>query len=188
MIDLMPFCSTTKWYKKSMLAPWSHGEYTYATDGNILIRVPRRADVPERPDALDTSRSFAAAGVAPAMRSLAGVRLPAPPPEEEKCPDCDGTGDADHDCPECACDCETCDGRGIIGPQSTRSEVTVGIGGVPFDAKYIRLILALPNARMAAPKYGDVPAWFAFEGGDGLLMSMRDKAEEHIDLDAGAAP
>ncbi len=46
MIDLKPFCGDND-IRYYLNEPFSEGEFTYATNGHILIRVPRRDDVPE---------------------------------------------------------------------------------------------------------------------------------------------
>jgi hypothetical protein len=47
-IDLDQFCA---WDRPAILQPFSYGEWTYAADGKIMIRVPRRADVAENNEA-----------------------------------------------------------------------------------------------------------------------------------------
>ncbi len=42
--ELVQFCHPER---KSCARPWSSGPFTYATNGHILIRVPRLADAPE---------------------------------------------------------------------------------------------------------------------------------------------
>lgn len=48
MIDLGPFCSARH---SRLMRPYSIGAWTVATDAGIAVIVPRRDDVPERPDA-----------------------------------------------------------------------------------------------------------------------------------------
>jgi hypothetical protein len=43
--DLMPFCST---YRETMLLPFTHGPWTYASDGRIIVRIPALDTVPPR--------------------------------------------------------------------------------------------------------------------------------------------
>ncbi|MFA7212093.1 MAG: hypothetical protein WC110_11680, partial [Bacteroidales bacterium] len=49
MIDLTKFC---KPHHRHFGEPWSSGEYSYATDGAIAIRIPR-IDIKEKPKHLD---------------------------------------------------------------------------------------------------------------------------------------
>ena len=48
VVDLLLFCYPER---STLNRPFTQGRYTYATDGAVLIRVPRRADVPENPHA-----------------------------------------------------------------------------------------------------------------------------------------
>jgi hypothetical protein len=50
MIDLAPFCAQADdaACRDWMRAPFSIGAHTYATDGRVMVRVPRRPAVPER--------------------------------------------------------------------------------------------------------------------------------------------
>jgi hypothetical protein len=54
MIDLKPFCDKGSF--RGLEAPFTVGDWTYATDGHICIRVPRRADAPERGRQPDASK------------------------------------------------------------------------------------------------------------------------------------
>lgn len=57
---LLKFCAPVSWAKPSMEQPFSRGKYTYATNGNILIRVPRMESVPESPLAPDVDTMIGA--------------------------------------------------------------------------------------------------------------------------------
>lgn len=46
-IDLMKFCSSDIGLKK-LGTPWTAGDWTYASDGRVMIRVPRRDEVTRR--------------------------------------------------------------------------------------------------------------------------------------------
>ena len=55
-LDLQPFCCTSR---HQIMQPFSIGAFTFATDGVVCVRVPRRPDIPERdeaPDATDRLR------------------------------------------------------------------------------------------------------------------------------------
>jgi hypothetical protein len=47
-LDLQMFCSVEA---KHLSTPWSEGAYSYFADSSVIIRVPRRAGIPERADA-----------------------------------------------------------------------------------------------------------------------------------------
>ena len=76
-VDLTPFCGGPD--KPEFLAlPWTHGDFTYASDGNLLIRVPVRAEVPSSPHPISvTAAQLFAANPLPPLKAFA--RLPALP-------------------------------------------------------------------------------------------------------------
>ncbi len=176
-IDLQPFCGReiTRYY---IIKPWSLGEWTYATNGHICIRVPRRADVPEMVDnPANTVKIFVEHFTAPAFRLFRGADLPEVSADDLKCERCDGRGHM-HDCPDCTCECEWCDSSGTNPHRENRS---VGINGVPFAACYVRLIQVLPNLRVSTAIKPSDPMPFTFEGGDGVLMPRRVPCNEHVE-------
>jgi hypothetical protein len=123
------------------------------------VRVPRRPDIPgneQAPNAEEKlSWDFSRVTFSPLPANL----LP------EKCWRCEGRGHK-HDCPDCRCTCEYCDGTGKLSPP------TVRIGRVPFAALYVDLIQKLPGTEIGKPKHAPKPLPFRFEGGEGLLMPM----------------
>lgn len=173
-INLQPFCGINH-FNPWMEHPFSRGEYTYATNGHIAIRVARREDVPEHPKSPDIERLFTdVSGVQ--WRQLRKVELPDVP--STKCRDCDGRGTV-HDCPDCKCDCDECDGTGEI-----ESDASACIGDALFNTKYIRLLAALPWIEVPITDLMPEPMPFRFEGGTGLLMSLRRQFVNHIDISA----
>ena len=56
-IDLKKFCSKDR-KRPPIRKPFSQRGWTYATDGCIAIRVPRRSRIPERKDAPGAERIF----------------------------------------------------------------------------------------------------------------------------------
>lgn len=123
--DLQKFCSDedTRYYLR---APFSRGDFTYATDGYIGVRVPRIADVTneEGPDFEKLMSS-----TAPAVNTQpfpAVVVPPRGPKPLRPCKDCDGLGyikqcshcqgQGETDCYACGheCGCEHCDGSGVL--------------------------------------------------------------------------
>lgn len=153
--------------------PWSVGEYSYATDGTIIVRVRRLDDVPP-PD--DPKIEKTAARIDEWIGKLASAAL-APVPRVEipagkswRCDKCDGRG-TEHDCPDCLCECDDCDGSG-----SCHQPVMVAWRGTHICRSKWRLIAALPDSKIAAspplpPIYDHVA--FAFDGGVGIVMPMR---------------
>ena len=107
--------------------PWSAGDYTYATNEHIIIRVARVVGVPENTSAPDMVKRSEVSGVFD-NEPAEWVSVPPVDYVREDCPICDGTITA-HLCPECEgvgevavktrfsaylCPCKTCDGRGQI--------------------------------------------------------------------------
>jgi hypothetical protein len=128
--QLQQFCSKDR-DDERMNTPFSVGEFSYATNGHILVRVPRLADVPERDDALNLDR------VSPSFNAEISIWLPVPfiaplayiscevcgtSGRAYKCPECDGEGSVDLDTKfntYDSVDCKTCEGN----RQISRSEI-----------------------------------------------------------------
>ncbi len=85
LLDLQAYCSTDPRRAKQLGVPWSDGSYSYACDGRMLLRVPRRSEIAER----DT-----APGVAHLVAGTSGEEhFPLPlQPLPAACAECDGTG------------------------------------------------------------------------------------------------
>ena len=190
--DLQPFCSTDK-TRVRIVSPFSIGDWTYATDGRMLVRVPRLADVPEydgpawtiQPPQYLTDNP-------PGDVWLPIPELPPATPDvpcqkcggkaPETCPACDGDGEVEyefdyggttytieHECPVCEDPtCRSCDGTGI----EPRKIVTVEVGGALFNVEFLRKFAALPDAELA-PREHWLPCRVRFAGGEGLIMPMR---------------
>jgi len=155
LLDLSRFCATTP-DRANLLLPWSEGDHTYASDGRIIVRVPRIPQVPTNPDApslLPHRNCFTDDGdPATPMPALAT-------PEQKPCEHCQGHEDG----------CEKCDFIGYFTP----------ITRIRFDTKgfadcYLHLINTLPNPQIyPKPRMLPAPMYFTFTGGDGLLMPMK---------------
>lgn len=108
MIDLKPFCAKEDEARLSLQSPWSRGEYTYATNGHIMVRVARRDDVPENEKAPAGEKIFDAA------KSAGWLPVPACElPPDIQCELCHGTGEH-----ECSCghlhECVDCKGACMV--------------------------------------------------------------------------
>lgn len=171
MVDLKKFCGTDTW-RTYLHEPFSRDEYTYATNGHIIVRVPRVAEIGEVPRILAPEKIFAPLP-ADGWRTLRVALPPAAPPKE--CGACyDGY---EHDCPGCTCECYECKGTGLDEPN-----LSTEIGGVIFDLKYIRMIAELPGVEIYVTD-GKSPTFFRFEGGDGALMPMLGGFENHVKVE-----
>lgn len=174
-INLLPFCSTNP-ARPTCMAPFSIGEFTYATDGVIAVRVPRRADVPEVEKAPDARRVFFDVGadtfVAPPVKKL-------PKPKSEECYSCDGNGKA-HDCPNCNCACATCCGTGRV---SSDRNVCVTIKEKPFALALWRRIFELPGLKISPVRDDEhKPLQFRFDGGEGAIMGLSSRLDTVIEI------
>ena|SRR3990167_2778804 len=171
MIDLLKFCSSEK-SRSNFRVPFSKGEYTYATNGHLAIRVART-----NLNAPDCESIFATAierGDPP------WIDLPPFELKQEKCPGCLGTGFVDEECRSCAkespnaYECEECEGGVIL---SGSAIVKAEKGKVRLAAKYLDLLKDLPEIKIGVDgdesTRSDKPIRFKFEGGEGLLMPMR---------------
>lgn len=167
-INLMPFCSRDD-LRPALHKPSSRGEFTYATNGHILIRVPRRDDVEDNPD-FPNAEKVIAVTEGRHLFVLPVMNLP-PAADEITCLDCDATGMA-HQCPDCTCECMTCRGSGKVAADA---EDCVAFDGVPFAIGYVRMIAALPGVRVAVGKEAHEPLRFEFDGGIGALMPIMRK-------------
>lgn len=164
MIDLKQFCGEDV-FRPSLQSPFSRGEFTFATDGSVCVRVPRRDDVGDIKEAPNPESLFHT-HKSNEHRALGRFDFPEDIDAKKECTHCKGSR-LEHDCPDCSCECEACDGTGEM---SAAKNVSCSVGGVWFAARYIRRIQTLPNLRIAStPKVGKA-MHFVFDGGDGLLM------------------
>jgi hypothetical protein len=191
--DLIKFCGGKDQVR--LATPFSSGEYTYATNGYVLVRVPRLADIPEREDAPAIDK------VNKLFDHYKGEYSPIPdvgPIKTKPCPECEGTGKF-QTCPECDGSgivefdndyneydftCETCNGKGrfadgkeldcekCLGTGKIVETESVDAAGRKYDKKYLLMLKKLPNCKLAVGKELD-PAHFIFDGGDGIIMPMR---------------
>lgn len=160
--------------------PFTIGEYSYATDGHIMLRV-RALDgatgekTPKNPDKL-FEKLFAEGPMLPAS-----IELPEEVISSKKCWECQGEGTINHsDCPTCSCEdkCEDCGGTGKT-PISSDDGLCVKIGGFFFGARLIRRIKTLPNVRFCSRVVKNAMS-FQFDTGDGLVMRLTDKSENVV--------
>lgn len=168
MTDLKPFCGQND-IRYWLNEPFSEGIFTYATNGHIIVRVPRVDWVHEAPESM---RGKAAKLFAdnPPSAMVAIPDIPAVPPQLD-CLYCDGKGKIiDGGFAET---CEDCDGT---GKTDARQDIDINAhflaAPITFAAKYLRLIKSLPNGNEISPN-GIGPAWFNFDGGSGLLIPIR---------------
>lgn len=165
---LKPFCSVDK-SRAVLHAPWSHGERTFATDGRILVWVPRLDSVPERPDA-PTKGVLAVIEENPHRPDP--ITIPELPEHKfETCDICEkGKIIVDHHKNE-TIPCSECEGE-----WKWRKGIGVMIGDQLLSDIYLEKIKGLPNAAIFnSSKDRLCAAGFTFGGGAGLLMPMRER-------------
>jgi hypothetical protein len=133
--QLLKFCDPEG--LKIISKPWSKGDYTYSTNGCVIVRIAHHPDIQEGKDASewgpDAERVFKEA---PTPKKW--FKIPNLPNETEE---------------------EMC-GR------------VMEINGCYFQNQYLHLLKKLPNCQIS-PIGKDDPAWFKFDGGDGLIMPYR---------------
>ena len=160
--DLMKFCAGSGSSRRSLQTPFSEGPYTYATDGIVLIRVPRLEDVPENPNApknvgtvLDSFPQPESWFEIPEFPAIASEDC-------EDCDDCDGDGMCEH----CGVGkCPTCNGTG----RSIDSMAYVMVGPARLRCIPLSLLKTLPGV-LIGPTGELSPARVKFDGGDGVIM------------------
>jgi hypothetical protein len=93
--------------------PWSAGEYSYATNGYVAMRVPRLPDVAEKPDApkniddlIHRARDAGAGRARVRVVDPGGEHL-----RQTKCETCGGSGKV--------CVCPACGGEGVLDCEAT---------------------------------------------------------------------
>lgn len=179
-------------------APFPHAGRAYATNRHICIELqdadPTLRTIARKFDAIaNLLETHEAIFQTAEFKPLEAI------PEKISCPFCDGSGTA-LECRNCEGDgyirheydpCENCNGTGETqnekdeyplglipcwfcnGSGEERQATDIGLGS--FDARYLRLIASLPNARFTPnpinPEAG--VALFIFDGGRGALMPMR---------------
>lgn len=167
-INLERFCDPGR---PGLEQPFTRGEWTDASDGKIMVRVPRRDDVAENaaaPDAPAVFSKYATLKPKPHYTSAPNFDLPEVLEEIAQCYKCRGKGTA-HECPACQCVCLTCHGTGEI----TEPAAPIKVGRLFFAPIYLSLLQPLPNLELDRPPRGRNPLRFRFAGGEGLLMPCR---------------
>jgi hypothetical protein len=196
-MDLLRFCNPDA-EMRGINRPFSRGEWTYATDGRIIIRVPRVDGYDEDRGPKNAERMF---DEAKSREITVWQPLPEYTLEIKACDWCGGKGYVTHcnawrnpdikcgkgewkKCQryndDCAIGCTINDkGAEICGDcnGSGRVKISSGpvmngaVGEVKINAIYLDMIQDLPNIQIAPH---DKNSFFRikFDGGEGLLMPM----------------
>lgn len=164
-LDLKPFCAEEKSRRQNISEPFSRAEFTYATNGTLMVRVPRRDDVPERSNAPHAERVWPKEW-RDDFRAVRFSRIANA--ERITCDGCEGRC-TEHDCPDCSHECPTCGGEGTIEIASA-----VELGHREITPRAARLLQLLPEIKISLPATDDDNLLqFQFVGGQGILMMLK---------------
>lgn len=172
-IDLERFCGSDPDPKRHqwISRPFSIGAWTYATNGHVMVRIPRRPDIPENPEAPARAPELFDEVPKSRMHFLPAPKFELPAPHEleseVECEDCCGGGKA-HACPDCRHPCSECDGKGSYTEHKVHRTT---IGRAAFNSTYIGYLQELPSLELAK-SHVSKPMAFRFKGGQGLLMPL----------------
>lgn len=184
---LRQFCSLEGLGRKTE-QPWSVGEFSFATNGHVLIKVPRMSEIAEMADPIDTSKVWPKTE-AKEWIDVSGYKAPTPAecpkcggkPSNPECPECEGEGEveASNKYNTYTVECATCDGTGVE-PVCSRCDgdgvvevlERVPLGHAGFSKKYLALLSQLPNCQISTIDEVSA-ASFRFDGGAGVIMPMR---------------
>lgn len=160
---LQQFCARDP-FRSWMAAPFSRGAYTWATDGKIMVRTPRLADVPEHLDAPAAETVWREAPSTqwrqPLLRKLPDLKMVG-------CDVCDGRG-TKHECPGCECKCSECNGAGEL---EELQAVTIGLRAISLRAA--RLIIGLEWAEFIEPATEDFLLHFRSDDIEGIVTMLK---------------
>ncbi len=140
--------------RKDLSEPFSDEKHTYATDGHILVRVPRIPEITaDGPESLTSELGKdRLAFFHDKIAEADWLEIPVHPSSRIYCEDCDGSGFV-KDCPECAGEggvewetafhvytneCKTCEGEGTVPGQASDQVCPACFGegrSYPFDKK-----------------------------------------------------
>jgi hypothetical protein len=194
MIDLQKFCHKNN---NTMNRPWTKLNYTYATNGFILVRVPAVYGIEENSMAPNNAPSLLPENIITGkddwiIPTVEKVKL-------RTCSSCGGIGRMSN-CPECGgegfvtldnqhnsyeVDCQTCDGYGTLGDDKgdmicnecigtgkAWPDKAITIGGNTFTLSILRLIVDLPDIKIEPEAQNENPVQFCFDYGDGVIMPL----------------
>lgn len=155
-LDLQRFCADDTDQRHYLRRPWSRDVYTYASNGCIIMRVPRIVGVRTNAKAPDPTKL---------MKQKPGEWFPVPKtrmPPEVTCELCEGSGREPYDkrykCAEC---------MGKKSNPDIKAHTTIG------PAKFANRFLALIQGWQIAPPGKSDPAPIRNGEAEGLLMPMR---------------
>lgn len=184
MIDMKKFCAKEKEATRDLSNPIVFDGFLYASNGEIIVRIPgcgKNSLNDYGPKFESIFERNPRENFKPLVKKLPAAR---------KCIECEGAGEIDQ-CLECngsgsfmrgthSYCCQNCNNGEIkkficngCNGSGEDTVFSVKIEGVALQLTYLRMIIDLPNIQIA---FGtkESAARFAFDGGQGLLMPMRD--------------
>jgi len=176
--QIKSFCSTDP-IRFKLAEPFNLEEWTYATDGRIIVRIKRGLETLQTAKEANINPLSAYNGVFTDWFKLPAFEVePEPVPPEPKrtiCNECDGTGDCDCYCPKCDGECEECGGEGEItdlGPKPPPYPIGI-IKGTVFNLRFIQKIQRLGEMEWSLGEKGMMA--FRNEDCEGRIMAMESK-------------
>lgn len=144
-------------------APFSHGVWSLATDGRLLLRVPRMEEAQEITGGLKEPHN-----VTDLFTPLDGqAPVPIQVLPTQPCKNCAETGIFTCHVCQHSDTCPACWGTGRHGDATP-----VQVGSEKFQCEYLRRLQTLPGLKFY-PEHDPLgPARFTFDGGDGVLMPI----------------
>ena len=157
--DLQRFAAGEDETRIYISLPWSRGEFSYATNGHILVRVPRLADVDENPQAPDAEKLLAETK----QTEFIPVPVCVMPPDVE-CIYCGGKGYFINGRGYPRDECLECNGT-----KKVRDISGMDVNGANFQTRYLAMI----QGWEIAPNGPAKAAWIRHGDAVGLLMPRR---------------
>jgi hypothetical protein len=160
LVDLTPFCYIP--HEPCVLflltVPFTEGDYTYATDGAIIVRVPKRPGFEKKQGArypkVERVGTFTAPG---RLRKCPAVKGP-PLGVDPWWMECNISEDGEDEWPE------------VIDAAVER----IVIRDEFFGRRYVWLISQLPGVKIANCRVASDPGlYFQFDGGSGYVKALR---------------
>lgn len=181
---MLAFCAKPRDRKDMLDAPFTQGDWTYATDGIVGVRISRKILLLGT-QAPDLGKVFAAQFAAQSFYPAPTIHLPDHKLTVMRCDHCyDGKH---HDCPDCECECSNCNGTGReTRDNDSRASVTFPFGS--FQRSIVRRVWRLPGLKIAADVLAPAALPFTFDGGgEGLMMPQMTPYSDNIVVEMAVA-
>ena len=165
-INLEIFCHPDR---PELVRPFSIDTWTYATNGHVLVRVPRRDDVAENETAPNVARMFPDDAPKARYKPAPKFEIPRGLTARRNVSVAAAPGKRTITGVQTVSACATA----ATARERLPKLVTVKIGRASFNSKYVSWLQQLPNLELDRVPRGFKPMRFRFDGGEGLLMPCR---------------